>query len=123
MKNGSLAQPGCQTATTQYHLEEPQNMQLTGEQLNRLLAEEEGLSQKKAKEIVTVIFESMTESLAMDDRVDIRGFGTFKVKEYEGYVGRNPKTGAAVSVEPKRLPNFKVGKSLKERINNGFGKA
>ena len=98
-------------------------MQLTGEQLNRLLAEEEGLSQKKAKEIVNVIFESMTQSLAMDDRVDIRGFGTFKVKEYEGYVGRNPKTGEAVSVEPKRLPNFKVGKALKERINNGFGKA
>lgn len=97
-------------------------MQLTGEQLNRLLAQEEGLSQKKAKEIVTVIFQSMTESLAVDDRVDIRGFGTFKVKEYDSYVGRNPKTGAAVEVEPKRLPNFKVGKVLKERINNGVDK-
>lgn len=95
-------------------------MQLTGEQLNRMLAQEEALPQKKAKEIVDIIFQSMTESLAMDGRVDIRGFGTFKVKEYDGYVGRNPKTGAAVSVEPKRLPNFKVGKSLKERINNGF---
>lgn len=97
-------------------------MQLTGEQLNRKLAEGEGLSHKKAKEIVDIIFQSMTESLAMDDRVDIRGFGTFKVKEYGGYVGRNPKTGAVVAVEPKRLPNFKVGKMLKERINNGFGK-
>ena len=97
-------------------------MQLTGEQLNRLLAQEEGLSQKKAKEIVNVIFQSMTESLAMDDRVDIRGFGTFKVKDYDGYIGRNPKTGAAVKVEPKRLPNFKVGKVLKERINSGTAK-
>lgn len=97
-------------------------MQLTGEQLNRMLAQEEGLSQKKAKQIVDIIFQSMTESLAMDDRVDIRGFGTFKVKKYDGYVGRNPKTGAAVSVEPKRLPNFKVGKVLKERINNDFSK-
>jgi len=95
-------------------------MQLTGEQLNRLLAQEEGLSQKKAKQIVDVIFQSMSESLAIEDRVDIRGFGTFKVKHYDGYTGRNPKTGAAVSVSPKRLPNFKVGKALRERINNGF---
>lgn len=97
-------------------------MQLTGEQLHRILAQEEEISQKKAKEIVNIIFESMSDSLAMDDRVDIRGFGTFKVKAYEGYVGRNPKTGAAVEVSPKRLPNFKVGKALKERINNGFDK-
>jgi integration host factor subunit beta len=96
-------------------------MQLTGEQLNRLLAQEEGLSQKKAKQVVDVIFESMSDSLAGDDRVDIRGFGTFKIKRYDGYTGRNPKTGAAVAVSPKRLPNFKVGKALRERINNGFG--
>jgi integration host factor subunit beta len=64
----------------------------------------------------------MLESLAADERVDIRGFGTFKVKTYEGYVGRNPKTGAAVEVTAKRLPNFKVGKTLKERINSRFDK-
>jgi len=96
-------------------------MQLTGEQLNRLLAQEEDLSQKKAKQVVDVIFQSMSESLASDHRVDIRGFGTFKVKRYDGYTGRNPKTGAAVVVTSKRLPNFKVGKALRERINNGFG--
>ena len=95
-------------------------MQLTGERLNRLLAEEEGLSQKKAKQIVDVVFQCMTESLAAEDRVDIRGFGTFKIKDYDGYTGRNPKTGAAVDVAPKRLPTFKLGKALKERINNGF---
>ena len=97
-------------------------MQMTGEQLNRILAQKEGISQKKAKEIVDIIFQSMTESLATDDRVDIRGFGTFKVKKYGGYTGRNPKTGEAVRVKPKRLPNFKVGKALKERLNNGYGK-
>lgn len=97
-------------------------MQLTGERLNRILAQAEGLSQKKAKQIVDVVFQCMAESLAADDRVDIRGFGTFKVKTYDSYVGRNPKTGDAVEVTPKRLPNFKVGKTLKERINNGFVK-
>jgi integration host factor subunit beta len=95
-------------------------MQLTGEQLNRKLAQEEELSQKKAKEVVDVFFESMSETLAEEERVDIRGFGTFKVKRYDGYVGRNPKTGAAVQVAPKRLPNFKVGKALKKRLNNGL---
>ena len=95
-------------------------MQLTGEQLNRLLAQEEDLSQKKAKQVVDVIFQSMSESLASDDRVDIRGFGTFKVKCYDGYTGRNPKTGDAVAVSPKRLPNFKVGKALRDRMNNGI---
>ncbi|MGD9329835.1 MAG: HU family DNA-binding protein [Desulfobacterales bacterium] len=95
-------------------------MQMTGEQLNRILAQQQGISQKKAKEIVDIIFESMTQTLAMNDRVDIRGFGTFKVKQYDGYTGRNPKTGEAVQVDPKRLPNFKVGKALKERINNGY---
>ena len=94
-------------------------MQLTGEQLNRMLAQEESLSQKKAKQIVDTVFESMLESLAGNDRVDIRGFGTFKVKKYAGYTGRNPKTGKAVAVAPKRLPSFKVGKALRERINNG----
>lgn len=97
-------------------------MQLTGERLNRILAQAEGLSQKKAKQIVDVVFQCMAESLAADDRVDIRGFGTFKVKTYDSYVGRNPKTGDAVEVTPKRLPNFKVGKTLKDRINNGFVK-
>lgn len=94
-------------------------MQLTGEQLNKILAEKEGISQKKAKRIIDTMFRSMAETLGMAERVDIRGFGTFKVKEYDGYIGRNPKTGASVEVGKKKLPTFKVGKMLKERVNNG----
>ena len=94
-------------------------MQLTGEQLNKILAEREGISQKKAKRIIDTMFQSMAESLADSERVDIRGFGTFKVKQYEGYLGRNPKTGESVEVKRKKLPSFKVGKALKERVNNG----
>ena len=94
-------------------------MQLTGEQLNKILAEKEGISQKKAKRIIDTMFRTMAESLEESERVDIRGFGTFKVKEYEGYTGRNPKTGESVEVKQKKLPCFKVGKALKERVNNG----
>jgi integration host factor subunit beta len=96
-------------------------MQLTGEQLNKILAAKEGISQKKAKMIIETLFRSMAESLTRAERVDIRGFGTFKVKIYEAYTGRNPKTGEAVDVKPKKLPCFKVGKALKGRVNNGQG--
>ena len=95
--------------------------QLTGEQLNKLLADKEDISQKKAKLIIDTMFQSMAESLQMTERVDIRGFGTFKVKHYKGYSGRNPKTGEAVDVKQKKLPCFKVGKALKERVNSGHG--
>ena len=94
-------------------------MQLTGEQLNKILAEKEGISQKKAKRIIDTMFRTMAESLKASERVDIRGFGTFKVKQYEGYTGRNPKPGESVDVKRKKLPCFKVGKALKERVNNG----
>jgi integration host factor subunit beta len=94
-------------------------MQLTGEQLNKILAEKQGLSQKKAKLIVDTMFRSMADTLEAAERVDIRGFGTFKVKAYKGYTGRNPKTGESVDVCEKKLPCFKVGKGLKERVNNG----
>ncbi len=98
-------------------------MQLTGEQLNKILAEKEGISQKKAKRIIDIMFRTMAESLEQSERVDIRGFGTFKVKQYDGYIGRNPKTGQSVEVKQKKLPCFKVGKALKERVNNGHGNA
>ncbi len=94
-------------------------MQLTGEQLNRILAEKQDISQKKAKLIIETMFRSMAASLEASERVDIRGFGTFKIKDYKGYVGRNPKTGQSVVVGEKKLPSFKVGKGLKERVNSG----
>ena len=67
---------------------------------------------------VKEILDHMAETLAYDGRIEVRGFGSFVVKEYQAYQGRNPKTGEKISVPPKKLPFFKVGKELKERIDN-----
>jgi len=85
-------------------------------ELVEALAAKKGLSYKKAEEIVNSIFESMTSALLADDRIEIRGFGSFVIKSYQSYVGRNPKTGEAIDVKSKKLPFFKVGKELKEKI-------
>jgi integration host factor subunit beta len=60
----------------------------------------------------------MADSLAKGDRVEIRGFGSFKVKSYNSYQGRNPKTGEIIKVREKKLPYFKVGKEMKERVDS-----
>ena len=73
----------------------------------------------KAEMIVNIIFDSMTDALQRGDRIEIRGFGSFEVRQYKAYEGRNPRTGAKVEVKPKRLPFFKVGKELKERVDAG----
>ena len=86
-------------------------------QLIEAFAQAEKLSLKKAEEIVNTIFGDMEVALISGDRVEIRGFGSFKVKKYEGYQGRNPKTGEIINVEDKKLPFFKVGKELKERVD------
>ena len=75
------------------------------------------ISKKEAVAIVDLFFESMSEALARDDRVEIRGLCSFYVKEYKSYKGRNPKTGASVQIAPKKLPFFKCGKELKERVD------
>lgn len=80
------------------------------------LAVKKGLSYKKAEEIVNTIFDSMTDAMIDDDRIEIRGFGSFVVNDYKAYTGRNPKTGESIAVKPKKLPFFKVGKELKERV-------
>ena len=72
-----------------------------------------GLSKREASTIVSIFFEQMASALEMGDRVEIRGLCSFYVKEYEGYTGRNPKTGETIRVESKRLPFFKCGKELK----------
>ena len=84
--------------------------------INRL-AEEKGFSLSTAKEIVEIFFDDMTQTLIKGDRVEMRGFGTFKMKAYRGYTGRNPKTGEKIEVKFKRLPFFKVGKELRERVD------
>ena len=63
-----------------------------------------------------IFFDNIKKALAEGDKVEIRGFGSFVLKKYKGYTGRNPKTGEPVEVEPKVLPVFRTGKDLKERI-------
>lgn len=71
-----------------------------------------------AKVIVDTIFDTMRESLEKGERIEIRGFRSFVVRDYGGYKGRNPKTGKIVDVPPKKLPYFKTGKELKEMVNS-----
>jgi len=66
---------------------------------------------------VNLVFDMMAEALKQDDRVEIRGFGSFVNRNYQSYQGRNPKTGELVQVRPKRVPFFKVGKELKEMVD------
>ena len=82
------------------------------------LREDTGLSKTKAQEVVELFFDEMSNALASGDRVEVRGFCSFFVKEYKGYTGRNPKTGGIVYVAPKKLPFFKCGKELKERVDH-----
>jgi integration host factor subunit beta len=81
------------------------------------LRAETGLSKKKAEEVVELFFDEMSKALAMGDRVEIRGFCTIFMKNYKGYTGRNPKTGKAIQVQPKKLPFFKCGQELKDRVD------
>jgi integration host factor subunit beta len=88
-------------------------------QLITKVSEKANVTQKVSKVIVDTLFEGMKESLEKGDRIEIRGFGSFVVRSYGGYKGRNPKSGEVVDVPPKRLPFFKVGKELKEKVNKG----
>ena len=76
------------------------------------------LSRKDAEKFVETFFGAVSDTLMKNDRVEIRGFGSFTVKKYKPYVGRNPKTGTKISVPPKKLPFFKVGRELKEMVDN-----
>jgi len=76
------------------------------------------ISKKEAATIVDLFFDRISTALAKGDRVEIRGLCSFFVKEYNSYKGRNPRTGERVQVAPKRLPFFKVGKELKERVDH-----
>ncbi len=82
------------------------------------LASRENLTEKLAVDIVNMIFHGFTETLLKGERIEIRGFGTFSVRSYKTYDGRNPKTGEKIPVKPKRLPFFKVGKELKRMVNS-----
>jgi integration host factor subunit beta len=94
---------------------------MTRSELIEQLAQNKLISIRAAEWIIQEIFDSMADTLVAGDRIEIRGFGSFEIREYEGYTGRNPKTGLEVSVGPKKTPFFKVGKELKERIMAGGG--
>lgn len=81
------------------------------------VSDKAGLTKKKAEDVVNLIFDSMSEALVKGDRIEIRGLGSFVVKEYGAYTGRNPRTGDSIQVKPKKLPFFKVGKELKEKVD------
>jgi len=97
-------------------------MDLSGGVMNKsdlmvVLSKDTGLSVTKAAEVVNLFFDEMTDALVKGDRVEIRGLGSFRVKRYKAYTGRNPKTGKLVKVKAKKLPFFKCGKELKERVD------
>ena len=87
-------------------------------QLIERISEKANVTVKKAEELVDVIFNSMTDALAKGQRIEIRGFGSFVTKNYKAYTGRNPRTGEKIAVSTKKLPFFKVGKELKERVDS-----
>ena len=85
--------------------------------LIRTLAYKEDITAVKASEIVNLIFDGFKDALVRGERVEIRGFGSFAIREHKNYTGRNPRSGIAVKVKPRRLPFFKTGKELREKVN------
>lgn len=94
---------------------------VTKSELIERISEKLKLPNGKAEQIVNCVFDSMVKALQEGEGIEIRGFGSFTVREYKAYEGRNPRTGETVHVAPKKLPFFKVGKDLRERVNSAFG--
>ena len=86
-------------------------------ELIQALKDSNGLSRSEAEEVVNLFFNEMAAAFSKGERVEIRGFCSFFVKEYGSYTGRNPKTGEKVKIKPKKLPFFKAGKELKEGVD------
>ena len=96
---------------------------MTKSELIEVAAQEAGLTKGRAELVINTIFESMVEALQHGEGIEIRGFGSFTVRPYKPYAGRNPRTGQPVPVPAKRLPFFKVGKELKELVNESLSSA
>jgi len=96
---------------------------MTRDDLIERIARRTKMSRPQAEILVCTIFGSMEQSLLQGERIEIRGFGTFKVRSYKGYKGRNPRTGTPVEVAPKRLPFFRVSKNLAAEVNGGRAKS
>jgi integration host factor subunit beta len=93
---------------------------MTKSDLIEHLCQVQKLPKGRAELLVNTIFDCLEQSLRRGERIEIRGFGSFEIRHYRAYQGRNPRTGSTVAVKPKRLPFFKVGKELKERVNNAI---
>ena len=92
---------------------------MTKADLIDLVAERTKLPHGRAELLICQMFDSMVDALCRGEGIEIRGFGSFSIRSYKEYQGRNPRTGEAVYVRPKRLAFFKVGKELRERVNDG----
>ncbi len=91
---------------------------MTKSELIDAVAEAGGHSRKRAEQVVNAVFQAMEDALIRGDRIEIRGFGSFKTKHYAAYVGRNPKTGEPIEVPAKVLPVFKVGRALRDKVGD-----
>lgn len=90
---------------------------MTKSELIEVVSAEAKLTKGRAELVINEIFQSMVDALQRSEGIEIRGFGSFTVRQYKAYEGRNPRTGDPVHVPPKRLPFFKVGKDLRQRVN------
>ena len=90
-------------------------------ELVELVSERAGITKKQAESVVHAMFDTITKGLVEGKRVEIRGFGSFRSKSYKAYTGRNPRTGEPIEVPSKRLPTFKAGKELRERVDGQDG--
>jgi len=95
----------------------PKGDPMTKSDLIDTLRKKTGLSKTKSEQVVDLFFDEMSNALTNADRVEIRGLCSFQVRNYKGYTGRNPKTGGPTEVPAKKLPFFKCGKELKERVD------
>ena len=94
---------------------------MTKAELIKVLMHERSITKEEAETVVELFFGSMADAFVNGDNVQIRGLCSFILKSYRSYIGRNPKTGQSVEVNPKRMPFFRCGKELKDRINNREG--
>jgi integration host factor subunit beta len=91
---------------------------MTKSEIIDILAAERNLPRRTAEDVVNLMLNAMKNSLVARERIELRGFGTFRLRQFDGYTGRNPKTNDAIIVEAKVLPVFRVGKSLLDRVNS-----
>ena len=94
---------------------------IRSELVQKLCSDFPDLTQREIEGVVSAIFDSITEQLARGGRVELRGFGAFSTRQRDARIGRNPRTGKSVDVDAKRVPYFKPGKEMRERLNLARG--